>query len=370
MKKQTKIALVGPIAPYRSGISLYSTKLYEALNDRNDTFALSYYRQYPKFLYPGKNELVKISEAGKMPGVEYVLDYSNPISLHIAARKIVENGCGVAIINWWTLFWQPMFVYLAKLLRRKGVKIIFLCHNVTDHDKKWSLKGASEWLLKSADGYIVHSKEEKKLLGKMVPDAPVLQRNHPIYNHYPAPNKKMPKRGRLEILFFGYIRPYKGLDILVDALAGLQDKDVYLSIVGEAWEDEEKLKKRLEDSGAPNLEFVLEYVDDQAAANYFDRADIIALPYTSATGSGVATLAYHYKKPVLATRVGGLKDTVIEKKTGWLVEPDSASSLAFAISKIERPEIKKMKSKITEYCQENSWGRMADEIYKFASKIT
>jgi glycosyltransferase involved in cell wall biosynthesis len=227
----------------------------------------------------------------------------------------------------------------------------------------------SRLLLTQADAYIVHSAAAKAALNKVNSKAPVLQRPHPIYTQFPEPNKKLQKRGRLELLFFGIVRPYKGLDLLVQALAQLQDKEVYLTVAGEAWGGIAALKQQLLATGAPNLELHFEYIDDATAANYFARADVVVLPYRSATGSGVLALAYHYGKPALATRVGGLADGVVDGKTGWLVAPDSPDALAQAIASIKRANLAAMEGPIKDFCKENSWDNMAREICAFAAKI-
>jgi glycosyltransferase involved in cell wall biosynthesis len=317
-------------------------------------------------LYPGGSDKIG---SHKEPGVHYLIDVYSPLSWRQAADQIIAAKCDVAILSWWTLFWQPGFAYIARRLKRRGVKIIFLCHNLSDHGSVGVKHRVSEALLKQADGYIVHAKEQAQTLAALKPLAPVLQRLHPIYNHFPPPTKVKQKRGRLEILFFGFIRPYKGLDSLVKAVALTADPKIYLTVVGEPWQNADVLRKQLTQMGAQNLELHLQYVDEQSAANYFARADAVALPYLSATGSGVVALAYHYKKPVLATKVGGLSDAIMQGKTGWLVKPGSPQKLANAINNIRREQAQAMAVNIERFNKNNSWQQMAEEIQKFATKL-
>lgn len=247
--------------------------------------------------------------------------------------------------------------------------MVFLCHNLYDHDANGLKKRLSEMLLKQGDAYIVHVRGDKTVLETLKPGTPVLWRPHPIYGQFPEADKKLKKRGRLELLFFGFIRPYKGLDLLVEALAKLKDKSVFLTVVGEAWGNVDALQQQLTGMGAPNLELHLEYVSDKLAANYFTRADVVVLPYRSATGSGVLALAYHYDKPVLATQVGGLVDGVKEGKTGWLVEPNLPEALAATIAIISRKEVTSMRKDIQKFCKENSWGGMAASICALAQSL-
>jgi glycosyltransferase involved in cell wall biosynthesis len=367
--KKPSLALVGPISPWRGGIAQYTTQLHEALEKQTEVRTLSFKKMYPKLLYPGKSNVEPGMEGFRMPAVNYKLNIYSPLSWRKAANTIINSGCEVAILTWWTLIWQPGLAYMARRLRRHGVKVIFLCHNLFDHDAKGLKRKLSENLLSQADAYIVHATEEKAMLASIRPTAPVLQRILPVYGRFPEPIKKLKKRGRLELLFFGFIRPYKGLDVLVEALAKLRDEEIYLTVVGEAWGDVDALRQRLQGLGAPNIELRFEYVDEQEAANYFARADVVVLPYRSATGSAVLSLAYHYRKPVLATRVGGLPDGVIEGKTGWLVPPNNPKALASALTNISRKQAIALTRGIEVFCKNNSWEAFAEALLHFASNL-
>lgn len=385
-----KIAFIGPIAPYRGGIAHYTAELFRALPAYCDVHMFSFKRLYPMWLYPGKSDKEPSAADAWLRDVSYTIDIYNPLTLRGTADVIIHEGCEVAIISWWTLIWQPGLAVIARQLRRHGVKVIYLCHNLTDHDdgtKKnggktpaglktrlahsvaGTLKNYTKKLLTQADGYIVHAAAARDVIKALKPDAAILQRLHPIYGKFPAADTQLPKRGRLELLFFGLVRPYKGLDLLVRALAGLQDKDVYLTVAGEAWGDVAALRQQLEAMAAPNVELHLEYIDAQTAANYFTRADVVVLPYRSATGSGVLADAYHYGCPVLATRVGGLPESIVEGNTGWVVDPDSPEALAKAIAGIRREQLPAMAGSIEAFCAENSWDAMAKEICDLAGRL-
>lgn len=360
-----KVALIGPAAPYRGGIAQYTTELHKALSRYCNLYTFSFKRLYPPVLYPGRSDKEPGMEGYRLPTVDYTLDIYSPLSLRKTADEIVAARCEVAIISWWTLIWQPGCAYIARRLKKHGIKVVFLCHNLFDHDATGLKRQVSERLLTQADAFIVHSKEAESIIKSLKPTASVLTRLLPIYTQFPAPRKILNKRGRLELLFFGLVRPYKGLDDLMEALGQLKDSRVFLTVVGEAWDDAVELQKRWQDMNVPNLELHLEYVDDQTAANYFARADVVVLPYRSATGSAVLGLAYNYGKPVLATRVGGLPDGVIEGKTGWLTEPNSPVALAKSISNIGRKQLPRMESEIKILCQANSWEKMAEAVAKF-----
>jgi glycosyltransferase involved in cell wall biosynthesis len=331
-----------------------------------DLQVLSFSRQYPKWLYPGESDKEPGENPAREPGVSYVIDALSPLSWHRAANAVIAKGCDHAILTWWTLFWAPAFAYIAWRLRRHGIRTSFLCHNLSDHDSKGLKSAISRWLLSSADSYIVHASEQSGALLRLHPAKPVLQRPLPIFDHFPAPSKVLPKRGRLEVLFFGFIRPYKGLDVLLDAMELLGDSGVYLTIAGEMWGQDERISSASGIKGA-NIETCLEYVDSGVAAAYFARADIVVLPYLTATGSGVVALAYHYRKPVLASKVGGLEDVVAQGETGWLVAPGSARALADALAAIDRETAASLEQPIETFVAEHSWDNMAAAVLEFSA---
>jgi glycosyltransferase involved in cell wall biosynthesis len=171
------------------------------------------------------------------------------------------------------------------------------------------------------------------------------------------------------LLFFGFIRPYKGLDIVIDALGRLRDSNIHLTVVGEPWGSVEDLLKHVHASGAPNVELHLEYVDDATAAHFFCRADIVVLPYRAATPSAVAALAYHYERPVLATRVGGLEDTVEDGRTGFLIDPNAPDQLAERLQTIDRSRLKQMQPYVREYAARFTWRSLATAVAALADEI-
>jgi glycosyltransferase involved in cell wall biosynthesis len=361
------LALIGPIWPYRGGIAQYNTSLKRALGPRVARLvAISFKRQYPRWLYPGQSDVERDTDGQREPDAYYLLDPLSPLSWKRTVDMVAASGCTCVIFHWWTLFWAPVFALIARQLRKRGIRVVFLGHNLADHDAGRTKARLANRLLSSADAYIVHSTEQAAAIGALRPDAPVLHRLHPVYDRFPAPRGLLPKRGRLEVLFFGFIRPYKGLNVLLEALESMADDGVFLTVVGECWDQAdgkaiESSRQRL----GTNLEVRLEYVDDAQAAEYFARADVVALPYLDATGSGVVALAYHYRTPVLATRVGGLKDAVVEGSTGWLVAPGSPADLAGTLGRITRESAAGLAQGIEDFVARNTWDALADDICGF-----
>ncbi len=362
LKKHPKVILVGPTHPYRGGIAQYNDALEMALRKVADVSVVTFKKLYPALLYPGKSDKVaKLSESERI-GTQFILSATSPLSWYRAFRTIRQESPDVVIIAWWTFFWQPVLGYVAWRLKSSGIKVVFLCHNVVDHEANWVKQFISKSALRACGSYITHSADESAKLQAINPDALILRRPHPIYTHFPPPTTKSKKRAKLDLLYFGLIRPYKGVNILLEAMSKL-DNSVHLTVVGEVWgsKNEQKLLNQIRKSGA-SIDYNFSYVDDQLAANYFANADAVILPYLSATGSGVVTLAYNYGKPVIASNVSGLADVVIDNQTGWLFSPVDAETLAQTIRNISRNDALSKKAHIRKYCEDNSWDNMASKI--------
>jgi glycosyltransferase involved in cell wall biosynthesis len=172
---------------------------------------------------------------------------------------------------------------------------------------------------------------------------------------------------RLELLFFGIIRPYKGLDVLLEAMALLKRTDVHLAVVGEFWRDKEQTLRRIADLGiGDRLELVPRFVSEQEAADYFTRADAVILPYRSASGTGIVPMAYHYGKPVIASRIPGLEDAVVDGKTGFLVAAESTQDLAAAIERIQPEQLCALLPHIDAFKAGMTWEGLADTLLELA----
>lgn len=336
LEQSSKILIIGPVQPYRGGIAQHTTLLHRELSHNYECMTISFSRQYPRWLYPGKSD---IDDAAHVEGVQYTLDSINPITWWRVWRQAVSYKPDIVIIPWWHVYWVFCFGWLARRLRKSGLNVVFICHNVIAHEDAGWKRFLTRYPLSKASRFMVHTHIDKKNLLAMFPDASVDVHPLPIFNQFPIPRKQLPRRAKLELLFFGFVRTYKGLDLLIEALALLEDKDIHISVVGEFWENEDAVRQLIEAlSLKEKIEIVSGYVSDIEAAEYFSRCDAVILPYRSATGSAVIPLAYFYNKPVIATHVGGLPDVVSDGLSGLLVKPDSPSELAGAIKSLYEGE--------------------------------
>jgi glycosyltransferase involved in cell wall biosynthesis len=369
-----KISIIGPTYPFRGGISHYSTLLCEALRRHHKVQFLSYTRQYPNFLFPGVSDRDPSKEPLHIDNVEYLIDSINPWTWFHAARQINKFNPDLVIIPWWIVFWIPQYFLIIKLVKKKTKsRIIFICHNVVEHESNFMKVLGSKLVLAQADRIITHSKEEtakvKKLLG---PDAPAETAFHPTYadlniamQEKNEARNKLGMKSQYVLLFFGFVRPYKGLDILLEAMPRiLANRDVTLLVVGEFWKGKEGYLKQIEHFGIKDqVIFVDKYVPNEEIGAYFSAADLIVQPYHSVTGSGICQLAYGLDRPVVASNCGSLSEVIEDGINGRLVQPGDVAGLALAvIDSLDPGVLSKFNDGATQTKKRFSWERLSSIV--------
>lgn len=360
IKGHKKIVLIGPVLPFRGGIAQHTTMLKRALSKTTSVLTLSFSRQYPSLIFPGESDRDPDYEGHQEEQTEYLIDSLNPLSWVKTVRRVIEYEAQTVIIPWWTVFWAPCLGYIVSSLRRKGIEVVFFCHNVVEHEAAAWKTFLTRMVLKNASRFVVHTKADEANLKALFPDAKITVHPHPVYDHFPEPKGELPRRRKLEILFYGFVRPYKGLDDLLDAMALLKGKDIKLTIAGEFWGGEQETRKKIDDLAlTQQIELRPRYHTDAETAELFSRADVVVLPYRSATGSGVVPIAYHYNKPVIVTRVGGLPDVVKDTRTGFIIPVKGVEALAGVLDKLDSKTCESMKPQIIEMKQLLSWESLA-----------
>jgi glycosyltransferase involved in cell wall biosynthesis len=367
--ERMRLALIGPILPFRGGIAQHTTMLHRAAGRQTDLLTISFTRQYPAWLFPGQSDREPALQGHKEPRVEYIIDSLNPLSWRRAAKRVLAHRSEIVVIPWWTIYWVFCFWYLARRFRQAGIKVVFLCHNVVDHESAaWKIF-FSKQVLKQAHFFLVQCSGDEQILKKLLPATRIRIHPHPLFEQFPHPANKLARRAGLELLFFGLVRLYKGLDILIDALSLMPPPaDFFLTIAGEFWQGKEEIIRKIADKSLQRkIEITDRYLPEQDVAEVFQRADVVVLPYRSATGSGVVPLAYHYNKPVIVTRVGGLPDVVSDGKTGLIISPENPEELAAAFQNVTRQKLHAMATNISEYKKQFSWEGLVDAILTTAS---
>lgn len=334
-----KIILVGTAYPLRGGISHYNALLYGELSRAHDVQIITFKRQYPEFLFPGKTQKETGGELMRVPSEELV-DSINPFNWIRVGNEINRRKPDLVIFKYWLPFFGPCFGTIARRSKKNGgTKVLYICDNVIPHEKRPGDAAFTRYAFGPADAFIVQSDAVERDLNAFRPGSLYRKIPHPVYNIFGDPIPKESARMALQLtagrylLFFGYVRKYKGLDVLLRALAiARKDLDVRVLVVGEFYDDEQKYRQLIRELQLESAVTVnADYVPNDMVGQYFSASDAVVLPYTSATQSGIAQIAYNFDKPVIATDVGGLGEVVVDGKTGFLVRPEDPAALAAAI---------------------------------------
>lgn len=323
----------------RGGIAHFNALLYHELVKRHEVHIITFSRQYPSLFFPGKTQKETSGELLRVPS-EPRVDSINPLNWLRVGNEICRREPDVVIFKYWLPFFGPCFGTIARRAKRNGkTKVVCICDNVIPHEKRPGDRMFTRYAFGSVDGFIVQSDAVERDLVSFLPGARYRKVAHPVYTLFGEPTDTDEARRRLNIrrlrvlLFFGYVRPYKGLDALLEAMARLKGRlDVHLLVVGEFYGDYPAYQIKIRElSLQENVTTNAEYVPNDQVGLYFSAADVVVLPYHSATQSGIVQIAYNFDKPVIATNVGGLGEVVLHQKTGLLVPPGNPDALAEAI---------------------------------------
>jgi glycosyltransferase involved in cell wall biosynthesis len=370
------IAIVGTAYPLRGGISHYNALLYQELAKTHHVEMITFKRQYPSLLFPGKTQKETEGELLRVPSEELV-DSINPLNWIAVGRELARRAPDVIIFKYWLPFFGPCFGTIARLAKRNGhTRVVYICDNVVPHEKRPGDTAFTRYAFSPADGFIVQSDVVERDLLTFLPRARFRKVAHPVYNIFGSGMEKPLARAALGLpaerilLFFGYVRPYKGLDVLLEALADVRTRmDVHLMVVGEFYDDEQKYREQITRLGlASAVTLNADYVANDRVGTYFSAADAVVLPYRSATQSGIAQIAYNFDRPVIATDVGGLGEVVLHGRTGLLVPPNDPAALAAAIRKfyVERREAE-FSAAAREEKRKYTWEAMVHAIEELVS---
>jgi glycosyltransferase involved in cell wall biosynthesis len=336
-----KIIIVGTAYPLRGGIAHYNALLFRELQKAHDVAIITFKRQYPRMLFPGKTQEETGGELLRLPS-EPLVDSINPLNWVSVGRAIRNRAPDLIIFKYWLPFFGPCFGTIARIAKRgTKAKVLFICDNIIPHEKRPGDTAFTRYAFGSVDYFIVQSRAVEQELLDFWPGAKHKEVPHPIYSMFGDFMAKERARALLGIrakrvlLFFGYVRRYKGLHVLLDAFARMEKSlNIHLLVVGEFYDDEEKYRKQVADLELEkSVTIRSDYVPNDQVGIYFSAADVIVLPYLSATQSGIAQIAYNFNKPVIASAIGGLCEVVIDDVTGFLVPANDPRALAQSITR-------------------------------------
>lgn len=339
-----KIIIIGPAYPYRGGNSLFVSHVYDILKDKYDVTIYNYKLLYPSILFPGKTQYDESGKTIKQAPNKRLVNSINPFNWVKVASLIKKEKADLVIFDWWHPFFSFCHFTISMLLKRDyRNKILFITENVISHEANPIDKILTKLGLKNASSFLALSEKVEKDL-KFVNDGRKVYRSElPVYDCYNFDEQTNQVYSKQDfgfkaddklLLFFGYVRKYKGLDLLIDALAELvkDDPSYKLLAAGEFYDDEKFYSDKVASLKlSEHVKLLNQFIPNEEVIKYFEPSDLVVLPYRSATQSGILNLAYGFYKPVLVTNVGGLAEFVDDGKTGFVIKPDSQKDLVEGI---------------------------------------
>ncbi len=380
-----KVCLIAQIENWRGGIQQYSQNYAEALVQKTETCVIGYHSYFPTWLYPGDKEKINKQHRKLKDGVTVynVLKYYSLFSVYKTFQLIRKKlKADIVDIQWCTTFHAPILIPLVILLKYfSNVSIFLTVHNVLPHENRFFDKRLCSIIYHLSDRLVVHTKSMKQDLIDMfgisrekvfiIPHGICAEHKSNVSNK-DAKSKLGIKEERV-ILFFGLVRKYKGLDCLLEAFRVIKDDfDVALLIAGDFVEEKEKYEKMIVEYGIKEKTYVhSRYISDEEVPLFFSAADLVVQPYRNFSGqSGVCPTAYYYSKPIIATRVGGLPEIVVNKRTGLIIQPENLEMITQAIRYfLQNPEKIKEYGANGKYFLETelSWESIAGKMLKIYS---
>ncbi|HEY2830361.1 MAG TPA: glycosyltransferase [Thermoanaerobaculia bacterium] len=324
-----RIAIVGPVYPYRAGIAYCTTRLAEELRKSFEVEVVSFSRQFPKRFYPGGDDVDPT-----LPRAEahFTLDVVNPFSWVATALAMRKGGFDAVVFVWWIWVWALPYRVIMALLPR-STRVVLQCHNIGDKEPAWWKRALTNVVLRRASALVVHAQNEAAEGWRRSGGRRTVKTFLPVHELGGEIPSREKARETLKIdaknvaLFFGHIRPFKALDVVLKAWGEIKT-DALLLVAGEAWWESAEEYKAM---AKGNIRFDFRFIPDAEIATYFAAADVVLAPYRIEAQSGVALTAFHFARPVIASTVGGLPEIVEQARNGMLVPPDDPHALARAV---------------------------------------
>lgn len=371
-KKLKKIVMIGPVYPYKGGISHYTGLMYRALSKKFQVKMVTYKLQYPKFLFK-KEQKDYSNKAFQIENAGYLINTADPFNCVSVAMRIRKMKPDLVLFQWWHPYFAPCYWIMEKVLGKK-IKKMFVCHNVFPHERFPMDRFLTKMVLKQGDYFITQSSMDAQDLLSVKKNAKYKQTVHPTYNAFKM--KDMSKEEARDILniskeekvllFFGFVREYKGLKHIINALPKITDqiKDAKLYIVGDFDGDKDQYLQLIKEKNVEDNICIYDgYIPDNEVEKFFAASDLVVLPYESATQSGIVQIAYGFRKPVVVTNVGGLPEVVDNEKTGYVVEAFNDEQLAEAVIRFFKEDrAEEFETNVANEEYKYSWDRMVEVV--------
>ena len=375
-----KIIIIGTAYPYRGGLAAYNERLARQFASEGvDVSIMTFTVQYPSFLFPGKTQYID-GPAPEGLRIERKISSVNPFTWISAGFRIRKQRPDIIIIKYWIPVMAPCFGTIARIARWGGrTKVICIFDNVIPHEKRPGDRLLTKYFTSSIDGAVAMSASVLKDLTLFRKDIPATLNPHPLFDNFGKPVERLEALQHLGLdpsftylLFFGFIRAYKGLDLLLEAFASesLRNRKLKLIIAGEFYEDDKPYREIVGRTGiGDDVIFFDRFINDDEVAYFFSAAEIVIQPYRDATQSGVTQIAYHFEKPMVVTDVGGLREIVPDRKCGYVVNPVPEEIASVILDFIDNNRQLQFLENIKEEKKKYLWNRMTAAVIDIYKKI-
>ena len=366
------VVIVGPAHPYRGGIAQFNHRLaQEFIAQDHRVEVYNFTLQYPNFLFPGKTQY-STSDAPKGISIFRKINSINPFNWIKVGRELKHKKPDVVIFRYWLPFLAPCLGTIARIIKKnKHTKCVAIADNIIPHEKRMGDSFLTKYFVNSIDSFLVMSKTVEKELKTFSTTKPCAFYPHPLYDNFGEILSKEAAKKTLQleentryILFFGLIRDYKGLDLLLEAFNHIffLENNIKLIVAGEFYGSSEKYQAAIKQLGT---QIILhdKFISDEDVKNYFCASDVVVQPYKSATQSGITQIAYHFNKPMIVTNVGGLAELVPNSKVGYCVEPNVKEIQSALINFFSQNKEEEFSKNVEVEKQKFSWKDLVDRLF-------
>ena len=374
-----KVVIIGTAYPFRGGLASFNERIAKEFQVQGDEVEIyTFTLQYPSIVFPGKTQY----SDGPAPtnlSIQRTFSSINPLTWIKTGRAIKALKPDIVLCRFWLPFMGPCFGTMLRIIKNnQHTKIISLIDNIIPHEQRIGDQQLAQYFVNQVDAFVVMSKSVQRDLQQFLRKQPVKYIPHPVYDNYGDPMDKVSARTWLNIptkgeyiLFFGFIRDYKGLDLLLRAMTDkrIQQRGIQLIVAGEYYGGKEKYEALIKELGIEDrLILKTDFIPNEEVKYFFSAADLVVQPYKSATQSGISQLGYHFEKPMVVTNVGGLPEIVRHEKGGYVVEVEVAAIANAILASYEKEKEAEFVSVVKEVKKEFTWDTLINGMKELAEK--
>jgi D-inositol-3-phosphate glycosyltransferase len=379
MRVPRKVVIIGSAHPLRGGLAAYNERLAnEYQNHGEEVTIYSFSLQYPSFLFPGKSQYSSEPAPNNLV-IRSLINSINPVNWIRVGKRIRKMKPDLVIVKFWMPFMAPCLGTICRIIRRnKHSRIISIIDNIIPHEKRPGDRMLASYFVRSVDGFVAMSRSVLEELEQFDQKKPKVFSPHPLYDHFGSPLQKQEAIAELGldpgvgyILFFGFIREYKGLDLLLHAFTEnrIRELNVKLLVAGEFYCDPKYYQKIIEQNNlGDQVVMSNDFIPDSKVRDYFCASDLVVQPYKTATQSGVTQIAFHFNKPMIITDVGGLAEIVPDGKAGYVVGTDPKQIADAIVTFYRENKEEEFSAEVALQKEKYSWNKMLEAVDKLVER--